>query len=383
MNFCFLAVRRAGAIEPVPPSWGKSEHGGWMNRGGPAGSPSPGGSERTGEKWQGGRGPEGETEDIRGYALHLAVLLFAALVCKLSQRKYTPQPAARRAWENRGRDNRRLGAFFSKCKLSHLSAINQEVYGAMIFAGQFKNHKAGTLSGCRKQNSTMSTAAAVNQLLLTMICCPALRWGVYLATNGKQDSRRKWHWPQRTAFPGGHDLGSVYSTVSIWGLGTYFWQTLIVSLDLFSPCSHVELKAIHIMQIWRWDQAPEWRSNYLWKHQSRQVRPELHTWEMDKTSSSQSCWCLLASGHSPSPPRGQTHLWLHRVSLTGPHTHLMLYPHLPLTSSPPSNFRGLISVPAKDRVLSSSEPPLNFFLPTLHLEGPFSFVRSSPSSGLL
>lgn len=30
-------------------------------------------------------------------------------------------------------DNRRLGAFYSKCKLSHLSAINQEVYGAAIF----------------------------------------------------------------------------------------------------------------------------------------------------------------------------------------------------------------------------------------------------------
>ena len=30
-------------------------------------------------------------------------------------------------------DNRRLGAFSSKCKLSHLSAINQEVYGPAIF----------------------------------------------------------------------------------------------------------------------------------------------------------------------------------------------------------------------------------------------------------
>lgn len=231
-----MAVERSGAIERVTRkiwTWSMT-----LNRGAFVESPSPDWdrprvSERMGEQWQGEGGPKGDTGKIRGCTVPLAVLTFAALVGQASQRKHPQQPAASRAWENRGGDKGRLGALSSKCKLSHLSAINQEVYGVMLFALQLKNHKAGTLLGCRKQNSRVSTEAAVNQLLL-MSCCPAPRWGVYWAPNSKQDSWRKWDGHQRTAFPGRLQLG-----FSLWhrlylGLGKIFLTNLIGNLGLFS-----------------------------------------------------------------------------------------------------------------------------------------------------
>lgn len=111
----------------------------------------------------------------------------------------------------------------------------------MIFALQFKNHKAGILSGCRKQTSRMSTAAAVNQLLLT-ICCPALRWAFPR--------------PQMANKTAGESVGSrTASQLAVtwvqfmaqspfWGPGKIFLTNLIVTLGLFSSCSHVELWAI-------------------------------------------------------------------------------------------------------------------------------------------
>lgn len=145
---------------------------------------SHGASKRKEEKWWGGRGSKGDTEEIRGSAFHLARLLFAALVCKPPPPPPPPGQLPGQPEKTGAGDNRRLGAFSSKCKLSHLSAINQEVYGDVMFALELKNHKASTLSGCGKRNSRTSTAEAVNQLLL-LRGGPALRWGISSATDGK------------------------------------------------------------------------------------------------------------------------------------------------------------------------------------------------------
>lgn len=308
--------------------WGKSEHGAWFWTGEllwrvlhqtevtQGFQKEQGISGRQGEGDLPDRGSlveKGDTEEIRGHAVHLAVLTFAALVGKVSQRKHPQQPAARRAWENRGGDNRRLGALSSKCKLSHLSAINQEVYGAMIFALQLKNHKAGTLSGCGKQNSRVSTAAAVNQLLLTS-CCPALRWGVYSAPNGKQDRRRKWDWHQRTARRAAATRVQFIAQAPFGAWENIFdkpnWQLRFVFLH-----SHVTPNAIHYNTDMEMTLVVKVEDKLPVEASGPPCAPRVaHLGTGQSWSLPQPFWCLLTFWWSLSQPRIQIHMRLHRAA---------------------------------------------------------------------
>lgn len=111
----------------------------------------------------------------------------------------------------------------------------------MIFALQFKNHKADTLSVCRKQNSRTFTAAAVNQLLLTT--CGPRGDGAFTRPQMANQTAGERDRPGRS-LPGWPRLGFRLRHSLRVGLGKIFLTNLIVSLGLFPPCSHVDLKAI-------------------------------------------------------------------------------------------------------------------------------------------
>lgn len=110
-----------------------------------------------------------------------------------------------------------------------------------------------------------------------------------------ENSRPRWPW-----------LGFVYGTVSIWGLGKYFWQTLIVNLGLFSPCSHVELKAIHYNADIEMGLGTRVEDKSPVEASVPPGAPRVaHLGNGQSWSSLQSVWCLLASDHSPLHPEAR------------------------------------------------------------------------------